>query len=122
MQEPPAALRRLCIVPSYDEDMVLVLPETFLGGSALRLRSLILEALSFTTLPNLILFTSRLVSLRFINVPNTGYISPEVMGISLATLLHSQDLHLRAQGYISKTTTYFFGLVRVEKPTNAQGT
>ncbi|KAI0286438.1 hypothetical protein BC826DRAFT_1108870 [Russula brevipes] len=56
------------------------LPDSFLGGSAPRLRSLDLNSVAFPTLRKLLLSASHhLVTLRLRNVPAAGYISPEEM-------------------------------------------
>jgi len=56
-----------------------LLPDSFLGGSAPRLRTLKLEAIPFPGLPNLLLSATHLVTLRLFGIPHSGYFSPEAM-------------------------------------------
>src|SRR5882757_7656498 len=58
---------------SFDE-MVPVLPGSFLGGSAPRLRFLGLDGVPFPGLPKLLLSTTHLVYLQLENIPHPGYI------------------------------------------------
>jgi len=61
-------------------------PDSFLGGSAPRLQSLTLERIPFPELPKLLLSAKDLVQLRLLNVPHSGYISPEAMVTCLSSL------------------------------------
>jgi len=70
------------------------LPDSFLGGSAPRLRSLHLNGIPFPGLLKLLLSTTELVDLELLNIPNLGYISPEAMATSLASLTRLQRLCL----------------------------
>ncbi|KAH9171722.1 hypothetical protein EDB89DRAFT_2175986 [Lactarius sanguifluus] len=63
-----------------------VLPANFLGGSAPCLQEITLSGIPYPALPVLLLSTSDLVKLNLRNIPPTGYISPEAMVASLATL------------------------------------
>ena len=74
-----------------------LLPETFLGGSAPCLRSLCLSGIPFPGLPKLLLSTTELVDLDLFNIPRFGYISPEAMATSLASLTRLQKLSLGFQ-------------------------
>ena len=94
MQEPFPELTSLEI-GSYG--MVRVLPDSFMGGSAPRLRSLWLERIPFPGLPNLLLSATHLVSLRLDNIPHSGYISPEAMISALSTLTSLRSLTLGLQ-------------------------
>ena len=93
MQEPFPALicLNLCLGPRAQQ----ILSETFLGGSAPRLRSLILQGIPFPALPKLLLSTSRLVSLHLSDISVKGYISPEVMVTCLVALPNLEDLSIR---------------------------
>ena len=73
------------ILSSTDES-VPVLPETFLGGSAPRLQSLQLIGIPFPSFPKFILCFPLIVDLHLSEIPNSGYISPEVMATCLAAL------------------------------------
>jgi hypothetical protein len=56
-----------------------VLPDSFLGGSAPRLRSLTFRDVPFPGLPNLLLSATHLARLSLHNIPHSGYFSPEAM-------------------------------------------
>ena len=72
----------------------IVLPDSFLGGSAPHLQSLWLDCLSFPGLPKLLLSATRLVTLRLDYIPHPGYISPEAMVTALSTLTNLRSLKL----------------------------
>ncbi|KAI0281522.1 hypothetical protein BC826DRAFT_1069289, partial [Russula brevipes] len=67
-----------------------VLPDSFLGGSAPRLRTLKLRDIAFPALPNLrvLLSASDLVTLSISRLPHPGYTlpTPETMVACLSTL------------------------------------
>ena len=69
-----------------------VLPAGFLGGSAPLLQTIALRDIPFPTLPVLLLSTSNLISLDLSRIPRAGYISPEAMVVSLATLTKLETL------------------------------
>ena len=77
---------------STNSEKAPLLPNSFLGGSAPRLRSLRLDGIPFRGLPKLLLSTTELVYLELSDIPNSGYISPEVMATSLASLTRLQRL------------------------------
>ena len=93
MQESFSALTKLQI-ESYSliPDEALVLPDSFLGGSAPHLRFLCFEAISFPAFPNLLLSASNLVYLYLCDIP-FGYISPE-MAAALSALTKLEDMRL----------------------------
>jgi hypothetical protein len=70
------------------------LPDSFLGGSAPRLRYLNLCGFSFPGLPKLLLSATHLVDLWLENIPQSGYISPEAMVTCLSMLTSLEKLHL----------------------------
>ncbi|KAI0302752.1 hypothetical protein BC826DRAFT_431726 [Russula brevipes] len=74
-----------------------VLPDSFLGGSALLLRKLKLRGISLSALPNLLLSASDLLSLSLYGVPHSGYISPEAMVACLSSLNRLRTLSLGFQ-------------------------
>ena len=84
MQEPFPELTRLFI--HSDDGNAPVLPAEFLGGSAPRLQDIYMFGIPFPALPTLLLSTRDLVSLKLLNIPPSGYISPEVFVVGLATL------------------------------------
>jgi hypothetical protein len=68
------------------EGTVPTLPDTFLGRSAPRLRSLHLTHVPFPTLPRLLLSCNDLVDLHLLQIPHSGYIPPEAMATSISAL------------------------------------
>ena len=77
-----------------DEKTVSVLPDSFLGGSAPRLRTLWLDGIPFPGLPNLLLSTIHLISLSVVDIPHSGYFSPEAMLSALSALSSLEQLWL----------------------------
>ena len=75
-----------------------VLPNVFLGGIAPHLRQIFLEGISFPALPTLLLSANNLVDFQLKGIPQSAYISPEVMVTSLAPLnrLESIDIWFKA--------------------------
>ena len=71
---------------SVDEDeIVSVIPDSFLGGSALQLQTLILDHIPFPGLPNLLLSATHLVELHLWRV-HSVYLPPEMMLDCLSVL------------------------------------
>jgi hypothetical protein len=91
--KPFPALTRLVLVSN--DAKAPVLPDSFLGGSAPRLRTIWLEGIPFPGLAKLLLSTTDLVTLSLHNIPHSGYISPEAMVVSLSTLTRLEKLGLR---------------------------
>jgi hypothetical protein len=91
MQEPFPALTHLYLRTGESND-VPVLPCEFLGRSAPSLQKIQLIGIPFPALPGLLLSTSDLVTLYLLNIPQTGYISPEAMVAGLASLIGLEDL------------------------------
>jgi hypothetical protein len=110
MQEPYPALTyiRLSSISS-PELTTLVLPDTFLGGSAPHMRSFALLGIPFPAFPQLVLSANHLHSLRLWDIPDTGYISPENMATCLAALPYLEALSI---GFL----TYRSGLVQKNPP------
>ena len=79
--------------PSY----LPVLPDSFLGGSATRLRYLFLESIPFPGIPKLLLSATHLVRLSLSNIPHSGYFSPEAMVTCLSALTSLEWLELGFQ-------------------------
>ena len=71
-----------------------ILPDTFLGGTALRLQSLFLDHITFPGLPKLLLSATHLVYLYLYHIPHFGYIPPEVMATILSALTSLESLRL----------------------------
>ena len=72
-----------------------VLPDSFLGGCAPRLRHLHLHRIQYLGLPRLLLSATHLVALELLNIPHSGYISPKVMATALCTLTGLERLWLK---------------------------
>jgi hypothetical protein len=96
MLEPFPELTDLRVL-SRDETLPVV-PDSFLGGSAPRLRIFALSGIPFPGLPKLLLSTTHLVYLHLSNIPHSGYFSPDAMVTALSTLtgLRSLDLEFRS--------------------------
>jgi len=92
MQESFPALTYLELFS--DSKSAPALPDSFLGGSAPRLRSLTLECIPFPGLPTLLLTTNNLVGLSLIRIPYSGYISPEAMARCLSSLTKLRNFRL----------------------------
>jgi hypothetical protein len=71
-----------------------VFPNSFLGGSAPRLRYLSLDGISFPGLPTLFLSATHLVNIWLVNIPDSGYISPEAMATCLPSLTSLESFQL----------------------------
>jgi len=71
-----------------------LLPDSFLGGSAPRLRSLELRAIRFPGLSNLLLSASHLVTLRLFGIRHSAHFSPEAMVTCLSVLTSLERLFL----------------------------
>ena len=92
MQEPFPELTDLDLKSSGKEPVV---PDSFLGQSAPRLRKLDLDAVPYPGLPKLLLSASHLVTLRLWNIPHSGYFPPEAMVTCLSTLTSLEILILQ---------------------------
>ncbi|KAI0287455.1 hypothetical protein BC826DRAFT_1044376 [Russula brevipes] len=64
----------------------LILHDSFLGGSAPRLRSLCLVSIAFSAIRKLLLSTRDLVNLHLVDVPDSRFISPEELVTCLCEL------------------------------------
>jgi hypothetical protein len=95
MQKPFPALTRL--VFSLNIEIPLVVPDSFIGGSAPRLQVLHLERCPIPGLPKLLLSATDLVHLNLWRIPHSGYISPEAMITCLSTLPRLEELCLKFQ-------------------------
>ena len=92
MQVPFPELTRLHF-ESKDET-VPVVPDSFLSGSAPRLRSLRLDGILFPGLSQLLLSATDLVDLSLLNIPHSGYIAPHAMVTCLSALTRLKSLSL----------------------------
>jgi hypothetical protein len=92
LHQPFPALTDLVL--QHGLELMLVDPDSFLGGSAPSLRSLLLDSIPFPGLLELLLTTTHLTDLRLWNISHTGYISSEAMVTSLSTLISLERLEL----------------------------
>ena len=92
MQEPFPELTSLWL--SSFEEPVPIVPDSFLGRSAPRLRFLMLHGIPFPGLPKLLLSATNLVRLYLLNIPHSGYISPDAMVTALTALTCLQFLDI----------------------------
>ena len=71
-----------------------VIPDSFLGGTAPRLQTLLLDGIPFPGLPKLLLSATHLLNLDLSNIPHSGYFSPEAIVAALSTLSNLQSFYL----------------------------
>jgi hypothetical protein len=93
MQEPLPELTGLWLSSGGE----VVLPDSFLGGSAPRLQFLWLNGIPFPGLPKRLLSATHLVRLYLGEIPHLGYISPEAMVTALSTTSRLNSLSLGFQ-------------------------
>ena len=101
LRRPFPELTRLRL--GYGDDTMPVVPDSFLGGSAPRLRSLSLLSIPFPGLPKLLLSATRLVYLNLSNITRSGYISPEAMVTGLSMLSRLEKLVIEFETPQSRT-------------------
>ena len=79
-----------------NEDNAPVIPDSFLDGSAPRLQSLEFRGIPFLfpALGKLLLSATNLVTLRLLDIPHSGYISPDLIVTSLSALTRLQELFI----------------------------
>jgi hypothetical protein len=99
MQKPFPELTHLEV---WINDVAPVLPESFLGGSAPRLRRLRLNRIPFPSIPKLLLSAHQLVTLNLWNIPDSGYFSPHALTTSLAAMTSLEFLRLRFLSPLSR--------------------
>ena len=94
MQKPFPELTVLVLYMYNGNELRSILPDSFLGGTAPRLQSLILYRVPFPGLPKLLLSATHLVDLYLDCIPDSGYIPPEAMATGLSALTRLESLHL----------------------------
>ena len=72
MQEPFQELTDLVLKSNSIPEKVLPLPDSFLSGSAPRLRNLLLLGVPFPGLPKLLLTATHLVNIQLHHIPHSG--------------------------------------------------
>jgi hypothetical protein len=80
-----------------EDESILVLPHSFLGQSAPRLRLFSLDRILFPGLPNLLLSATHLVDLSLWRIPHSGHLSPEMIVTTLSTLTNLEEFTLGFQ-------------------------
>jgi hypothetical protein len=93
VMKPFPALSSLLL--SSNDEKAPVLPDSFLGGSAPRLRTIWLRGIPFPGIGKLLLSTTNLVLLFLRDIPHSGYITPEAMVVGLSTLTRLEELRLQ---------------------------
>ena len=101
-QEPFPALTHLDLDLPSDVDSASVLPDSFLDGSAPRLRTLRLHSILFRALARLLLSASDLIELSLWDIPHLGYISPNAMVTCLSALTRLESLYLGFHSHRSR--------------------
>jgi hypothetical protein len=92
MQVPFPELTSLWLFSDGETPPVIL--DSFLGGSAPRLQIFHLSGILFSGLPKLLLTATHLIDLSLVNIPHSGYISPEVMVTLLSALSSLSALSL----------------------------
>ena len=92
MQQPFPGLTGLHL--GFDDETPLVVPASFLGGSAPLLQILDLNNIPFPGLPKLLLSAIHLVSLSLLEIPYSGHFSPEVLVTCLSVLTRLESLRI----------------------------
>jgi hypothetical protein len=100
-----------------DKKTERVLPDSFLGGSAPRLRTLYFNGIPFPGLPKLLFSATHLTCLLLLKIPHSGYISPEAIVAALLTLNNLSQLWLRFQSPLSRPDRRPPPLTRIVLPT-----
>jgi hypothetical protein len=91
MQVPFPELTHLML---FHNGQMAPVSDSFLGGSAPRLRSLQLDQIPYPGLPKLLLSATHLTNLHLERIPHSGYIPPEAMVACLSTLTSLERLEL----------------------------
>src|SRR5712671_378144 len=96
MQKPFPELTHLDVIMDHG-DLVPApaLPDSFLGGSAPRLRHLWFRSIPFPSISKLLLSANGLVTLSLEDIPDSGYISPDAMTTALTVMTSLETLYLR---------------------------
>ena len=96
IEGPFPALTSLHLSSSQQQN-VPALPDSFLRGSAPRLRSLHLSGIPYPSIGNLLSSTTNLVQLSLRHIPYGGYLAPETIVLCLSMLPRLKSLFLGFQ-------------------------
>ena len=91
MQQPFPELTKLFL---WSIDETIVVPDSFLDGSAPRLELFSLNRITFPGLPKLLLSATHLVTLQLFNIPHSGYFPPDAIVTVLSTLTSLNSFEL----------------------------
>jgi hypothetical protein len=94
MHEQFPLLTEYHLISSSKSVSMPVLSETFLGGSAPLLVMFELRGIPFPTFPKFVLSSTRIQHLSLDDIPDSGYISPEVMVTCLTALPNLRHLSI----------------------------
>jgi hypothetical protein len=92
MQQPFPELTRLQLHCEARDEIAPVFPNSFLGGSAPRLQSLILGGIPCPGLPKLLRSAIHLVTVELSHIPHSGYFPPEAIATGLSVLTRLEKL------------------------------
>src|SRR6266849_4694161 len=95
MEVPFPELATLYLSCGLLSPYVPVLPDSFLGGSAPRLRQFYLEGIPFLGLPKVLLFATHLVTLGLSNIPPPGYVSQEAVATCVSVMPSIENLYIQ---------------------------
>ena len=101
MQVPFPELTDLKVVSCYEPPLEPVIPDSFLGGSAPRLRHLEFDGVTFPGLPKLHLSAPHLVSLTISYIHHSWHIASEAMVALLSGLSSLKTLSLEFESHDS---------------------
>jgi hypothetical protein len=110
MQESFPALTHLLL--DSENTSLMLHPESFLGGSAPRLQSLVLRHIPFPALPTPLLTTKDLVELRLWTIPYSGYLSPDAMVVCLSSFYQARKSYPCIQ--VPTILPYQFDLICID--------
>jgi hypothetical protein len=116
MQVPFPALTLLKLDLADNSVPALVVPDTFLGGSASRLQRLILSGIPYPTLPKVLQSSHGLIEIRLTRIPNIGYISPKSVATALSALAKLEVLEIGFESPASSPNRHALPSTRVNLP------
>jgi hypothetical protein len=113
MRVPFPKMTELQLTPYLSD---IPIPDSFLGGSAPRLRILSVSGIPFPGLPKLLLSTTHLVRLWLSDIPRSGYISPESVIALISALSSLETLCLKFEFPESRSHWQSRSLPTIKRP------